>query len=48
MSSHPFLDQPKAYSYATEVMSAAAMTADAQEGIAAFLEKRKPKFTERP
>jgi enoyl-CoA hydratase/carnithine racemase len=41
------LDQPKAYRYATEVMAAAATTADAQEGIAAFLEKRKPKFTER-
>lgn len=41
------LDQPKAYRYATEVMAAAALTADAQEGIAAFLEKRKPKFTER-
>ena len=42
------LDQPKAYRYATEVMAAAALTSDAQEGIAAFLEKRKPKFTERP
>jgi len=42
------LDQPQAYAYATEVMAAAAVTADAQEGIAAFLEKRKPKFTERP
>lgn len=39
------LDQPKAYSYAVEVMSAAAMTPDAQEGISAFLEKRKPDFT---
>ena len=42
------LDQPKAYTYAVELMSAAAMTADAQEAFAAFLEKRHPKFTERP
>ncbi len=34
------LDQPKAYSYAKEVMSMNLMTADAQEGITAFLEKR--------
>jgi enoyl-CoA hydratase/carnithine racemase len=38
------LDQPKAYSYAIELMAASAMTPDAQEGIAAFLEKRKPDF----
>lgn len=38
------LDQAKAYSYAVELMSSAALTADAQEGIAAFLEKRHPKF----
>ena len=36
------LDQPKAYSYAKEVMSLNAMAADAQEGIGAFLEKRAP------
>jgi enoyl-CoA hydratase/carnithine racemase len=36
------LDQPKAYSYAIEVMAANAVTADGQEGIASFLEKRKP------
>jgi enoyl-CoA hydratase/carnithine racemase len=36
--------QPQAYEYATHVMAAAATTADAQEGIAAFLEKRKPVF----
>lgn len=38
------LDQSKAYEYATEVMAAAATTAVAQEGIAAFLEKRQPVF----
>jgi enoyl-CoA hydratase/carnithine racemase len=38
------LDQPKAYAYAVELMSAAAVTADAQEGIAAFLEKRHAKY----
>ena len=35
------LDQPKAYQYAKEVMSMNAMAADAQEGISAFLGKRK-------
>jgi enoyl-CoA hydratase/carnithine racemase len=34
------LDRPKAYAYAKEVMTMNAMAADAQEGIAAFLEKR--------
>ncbi len=38
------LEQPKAYAYAIELMAAAALTDDAQEGIAAFLEKRKPAF----
>jgi enoyl-CoA hydratase/carnithine racemase len=42
------LDQSKAYAYAMELMASAAMTADAQEGIAAFLEKRHATFTERP
>ncbi len=42
------LDQGKAYGYAVELMAAAATTADAQEGIAAFLAKRPPTFTERP
>jgi enoyl-CoA hydratase/carnithine racemase len=41
------LDQPKAYAYAIEVMAAASQTADAKEGVAAFLEKRTPKFTGR-
>ncbi len=36
------LDQSKAYEYTKEVMSQNAMASDAQEGIAAFLEKRKP------
>lgn len=36
------LDQSKAYAYTKEVMSMNALAADAQEGICAFLEKRKP------
>jgi enoyl-CoA hydratase/carnithine racemase len=36
------LEQPKAYAYAKEVMSMNALAADAQEGISAFLEKRRP------
>jgi enoyl-CoA hydratase/carnithine racemase len=36
------LDQPKAYAYAKEVMSMNAMAQDAQEGMGAFLDKRKP------
>ena len=39
------LDQPKAYAYAKEVMSMNALAADAQEGMAAFVEKRKPCWT---
>jgi enoyl-CoA hydratase/carnithine racemase len=38
------LDQPKAYSYAMEVMAAGAVSADGQEGIASFLEKRPARF----
>jgi enoyl-CoA hydratase/carnithine racemase len=38
------LDQPKAYAYAIEVMAAASQIDDAREGVAAFLEKRAPKF----
>jgi len=39
------LDQPKAYAHAKEVMSANALTHDAQEGISSFLEKRTPCWT---
>lgn len=38
------LDQPKAYAYAVEVMAATSRTADAREGVAAFLDKRKPEW----
>jgi enoyl-CoA hydratase/carnithine racemase len=38
------LSQDLAYEYAIQVMAAAATTPDAQEGIAAFLEKRPPKW----
>ena len=38
------LDQASAYRYAVHVMATAATTPDAQEGIAAFLEKRPPVF----
>ena len=41
------LDQPKAYALAIELMAAACTTADGQEGIASFLEKRKPLWTNR-
>jgi len=41
------LDQPKAYDYAVELMAAASQTADAQEGMASFVEKRRPKFVNR-
>ena len=40
------LDQPKAYDYATEVMAASSQHPDAQEGVRAFLEKRRPVFDE--
>jgi hypothetical protein len=38
------LDQAAAYDHAVDVMARSAVTADAQEGIAAFLEKRAPRF----
>jgi enoyl-CoA hydratase/carnithine racemase len=41
------LDQPKAYAYAKEVMERNALAADAQEGIAAFLGKRSPAWSDR-
>lgn len=39
------MNQSDAYVYATEVMAAASLIPDAQESIAAFIEKRPPKFT---
>lgn len=41
------MDQQQAYTYAVEVMAAASQTADGQEGMSAFLEKRPPKWVER-
>jgi enoyl-CoA hydratase/carnithine racemase len=41
------MDQNQAYAYAVEVMAAASQTADGQEGMASFLEKRPPKWVER-
>ena len=38
------LDQQKAYAYAIELMAASSQTPDARETIAAFLEKRAPRF----
>ena len=38
------LAQPQAYDYAQEVMAAASQIPDAQEGMRAFLEKRKARF----
>lgn len=42
------LPQEQAYALACELMATAAMTADAQEGIQAFLEKRHAQYTQRP
>lgn len=42
------LGQTDAYEYAVDVMSRSAITHDAQEGIASFLEKRRPMYTDRP
>jgi enoyl-CoA hydratase/carnithine racemase len=41
------LPQSAAYRHAVEVMAAATQTADAQEGISSFLEKRRPKWVNR-
>ena len=38
------LDQSKAYAYAKEVMSMNAVASDAQEGMAAFIERRHPNW----
>lgn len=40
------LDQSRAYQYAIEVMAANAISPDGQEGIASFLEKRPPTWTQ--
>ena len=42
------LGQTDAYAYAVDVMARSATTHDAQEGIASFLEKRRPTYTDRP
>ena len=39
------LDQPKAYAYAMEVMASGAVSADGQESIHAFIDKRRPRFS---
>jgi len=41
------LPQADAYAYALDVMARSGVSADAQEGFAAFLEKRKPQFRQR-
>jgi enoyl-CoA hydratase/carnithine racemase len=41
------MDDSQAYHYAKEVISSNAVMADAREGMAAFLEKRKPVWKEK-
>ena len=41
------LPQPQAYNYAQEVMASMSQIDDAQEGMQAFIEKRKPNFHSR-
>jgi enoyl-CoA hydratase/carnithine racemase len=41
------LDLTAAYAYASEVMAAASQTDDARENMAAFLEKRPPRYSDR-
>lgn len=41
------MPQQQAYAFAVEVMAASSQTADGQEGMASFLEKRPPKWVER-
>jgi enoyl-CoA hydratase/carnithine racemase len=38
------LNEPEAYNYATDAMAVNCLAEDAQEGMAAFLEKRAPKW----
>jgi enoyl-CoA hydratase/carnithine racemase len=40
------MPQPQAYNYAIEVMASTSQIPDAQEGMQAFLEKRKPRFNQ--
>jgi enoyl-CoA hydratase/carnithine racemase len=42
------MSQSDAYAYATDVMATASLIPDAQESIAAFIEKRPPNFTSTP
>lgn len=42
------LPQAQAYAFAADTMARAARTPDAQEGIAAFLQKRTPHYTHKP
>jgi enoyl-CoA hydratase/carnithine racemase len=41
------LPQTEAYAYAIDLMASTVVTPDGQEGINSFLEKRKPRFTQR-